>query len=294
MALLLADAQRLTSNQFVQGIVETIITESQVLQFLPFMELNGNSLIYNQEATLSGSSWYAPSDVWTEQAVTVAQKSAALKILGGDVDVDNFLNQTFRNPNELRAEAVNKKAKAIAYGFNDAFFNGSGSSNQPTGIKLLCTGGQTRSLGANGAAPTLDDFDALIDMVKPGKPHALFMSKRTRRGLKKLRRAMNNVLDENITQFGQRVEFYDGIPIIVDDNISDAETVGTSTDCSRIYAAQFGYGQGIMGLMNGMPQADEIGNLETKDAFRTRIKWYCGLLNFRDLALAMMTGVRPN
>jgi HK97 family phage major capsid protein len=294
MALLLADAQRLTSNQFVQGIVETIITESQVLQFLPFMELNGNSLIYNQEATLSGSSWYAPSDVWTEQAVTVAQKSAALKILGGDVDVDNFLNQTFRNPNELRAEAVNKKAKAIAYGFNDAFFNGSGSSNQPTGIKLLCTGGQTRSLGANGAAPTLDDFDALIDMVKPGKPHALFMSKRTRRGLKKLRRAMNNVLDEDITQFGQRVEFYDGIPIIVDDNISDAETVGTSTDCSRIYAAQFGYGQGIMGLMNGMLQADEIGNLETKDAFRTRIKWYCGLLNFRDLALAMMTGVRPN
>ncbi len=105
---------------------------------------------------------------------------------------------------------------------------------------------------------------------------------------------MNNVLDQDITQFGQRVEFYDGIPIIVDDNISDTETAGTSTDCSRVYAVQFGYGQGIMGLMNGMLQADEIGSLETKDAFRTRIKWYCGLCNFRDLALAMMTGVRPN
>lgn len=294
MALLLADAQRLTNNQFVQGIIETIIAESQVLQYLPFMELNGNSLIYNQEATLSGSSWYAPADTWVEQAVTVAQKTAALRILGGDVDVDNFLNQTFRNPNELRAEAVNKKAKAIAYGFNDAFFNGTGASNQPSGLKTMATGGQTRSLGANGAAPILDDYDALIDMVKPGKPAALFMSKRTRAGLKKLRRAMNNVLDQDLNQFGQRIEFYDGIPIIVDDNISITETVGTSTDCSRVYAVQFGYGQGIMGLMNGMLQADEIGNLETKDAFRTRIKWYCGLLNFRDLALAMMTGVRPN
>jgi HK97 family phage major capsid protein len=294
MALLLADAQRLTNNQFVQGIIDTIVTESAVLQYLPFMELNGNSLIYNQEATLSGSSWYAPADTWTEQAVTVTQKTAVLKILGGDVDVDNFLNQTFRNPNELRAEAVAKKAKAIAYGFNDAFFNGTGSSNQPTGLKSLVTAGQTRSLGTNGAAPTLDDFDALIDLIKPGKPDAIFMSKRTRRGLKKLRRGMNNVLDQDINQFGQRVEFYDGIPVIVDENISDTETVGTSTDCSRVYAVQFGYGQGIMGLMNGMIQADEVGNLETKDAYRTRIKWYCGLVNFRDLALAALTGVRPN
>ncbi len=94
MALLLTDAQKLTNNQFVQGIVETIIAESQVLQYLPFMELNGNSLVYNQEATLSGSSWYAPADTWTEQAVTVTQKTAVLKILGGDVDVD----RTSANP----------------------------------------------------------------------------------------------------------------------------------------------------------------------------------------------------
>jgi HK97 family phage major capsid protein len=294
MALLLADAQKLTNNQFVQGIIDTIVTESAVLQYLPFMELNGNSLIYNQEATLSGSSWYAPADTWTEQAVTVTQKTAVLKILGGDVDVDNFLNQTFRNPNELRAEAIAKKAKAIAYGFNDAFFNGTGASNQPTGLKNLVTAGQIRSLGTNGAAPTLDDFDALIDMVKPGKPDAIFMGKRTRRGLKKLRRGMNNVLDQDMNQFGQRVEFYDGIPVIVDENIADTETVGTSTDCSRVYAVQFGYGQGVMGLMNGMIQADEVGNLETKDAYRTRIKWYCGLVNFRDQALAALTGVRPN
>jgi HK97 family phage major capsid protein len=175
MALLLTDAQKLTNNQFVQGIIDTIVTESMVLQYLPFMELNGNSLIYNQEATLSGSNWYAPADTWAEQAVTVTQKTAVLKILGGDVDVDNFLNQTFRNPNELRAEAIAKKAKAIAYGFNDAFFNGTGASNQPTGLKNLVTGGQTRSLGTNGAAPVLDDFDALIDMVKPGKPDAILM-----------------------------------------------------------------------------------------------------------------------
>ena len=36
--------------------------------------------------------------------------------------------------------------------------------------------------------------------------------------------------------FGQMLQFYDGIAIGVSDYISDAQTVGTSTDCSVIYA----------------------------------------------------------
>jgi hypothetical protein len=294
LALLLADAQRLTNDVMVQGIIETIITESDVLSMLPFMELNSNVLTYNQEATLSGSAWYAPGDTWTEQAVTITQKTTGLKILGGDVDVDNFMNQTFRTPNQLRAEAVSKKAKQMAYDFNDKFFNGTGSSNQPTGLRLLAAAGQTRSLGTNGATPTLADFDALIDMIKPGKPDCIIMSKRVRRTLKALRRAAGGgFFETDFNQFGKRVEFYDGIPIIVDDNISDSLTVGTSTDCSTVFVLKFGYGTGIQGLMNGMIQADEIGSLETKDAYRTRVKWYVGFMNFRDLSLAIMTGVRP-
>jgi HK97 family phage major capsid protein len=294
LALLSADATRLTNDQFVAGIIETLITESEILAILPFMEVIGTQVTYNQEATLSGASWYAVADTWTEQAVTVTQKTAALKILGGDVDVDNFLNQTFRNPNQLRAEAVSKKAKQIAYSFNDAFFNGTGASNQPTGLRLLAVAGQTRSLGVNGATPTLADFDAFIDLIKPGKPDCMLMSKRTRRTLKALRRASGGgFFETEYNQWGKRVEFYDGIPIIVDDNISDALTVGTSVDCSTVFAVKFGYATGIMGLMNGMIQADEIGSLETKDAFRTRLKWYVSLANFRDLSLAIMTGVRP-
>jgi HK97 family phage major capsid protein len=294
VGLLQADASRLTNDQFVQGIIETLITESDILAMLPFIEVNGSSLTYNQEATLSGASWYAVAATWTEQAVTVTQKTATLTILGGDVDVDNFLNQTYRNPNQLRAEAVQSKAKAVAYEFNDKFFNGLGSSNQPTGLRLLAAAGQTRSLGTNGATPTLADYDALIDLVKPGKPDCIVMSKRSRRTLKALRRASGGgFFETDYNQFGKRVEFYDGIPIIVDDNISDALTVGTSVDCSTVFAIKFGFQIGVTGLMNGMIQADEIGSLETKDAFRTRLKWYVSLANFRDLSLAIMTGVRP-
>ena len=36
----------------------------------------------------------------------------------------------------------------------------------------------------------------------------------------------------------------------------------------------FGQGVGVMGLENGGIDIEEIGELETKDATRWRIKWY--------------------
>ena len=100
------------------------------------------------------------------------------------------------------------------------------------------------------------------------------------------------MLETSTDAFGRRVLTYDGIPVEVDDHLSDTETKGTSTDCSSIYAVQFGFQTGLCGLDNGGIQVQPLGALETKDAWRTRIKWYCGLALFRDIALARLEGVR--
>ena len=42
-----------------------------------------------------------------------------------------------------------------------------------------------------------------------GKPDAIFLSKRSRRKLKQLRRSADNVIEVDIDQFGRRVEFYE-------------------------------------------------------------------------------------
>jgi len=87
-------------------------------------------------------------------------------------------------------------------------------------------------------------------------------------------------------------ESYDGIPLLADDFILDNRTVGTSTGvCSTIYAVQFGYGRGLMGLHNGGIQVEEVGELESKDATRRRVKWYAALANFRDIAVAALEGI---
>ena len=89
------------------------------------------------------------------------------------------------------------------------------------------------------------------------------------------------------------VQYYDGIPVGICDYISDAKTVGTSTDCSTIYAVQLGEGA-LSGLTApGGLQVERVGSLETKDASRTRVKWYVSLALFNTLKLAKLIGVRP-
>ncbi|MFN8536177.1 MAG: phage major capsid protein [Thermomicrobiales bacterium] len=297
MALTLVEASKLTQDMMVRGVIETIVSESMVLNYLPFAEVVGNALTYNQENALPAADFYAVGDTWVEGTPTFSQKTAKLAILGGDADVDNFLQQTYANPNDLAAAVVAAKAKAVGRKFSDTFFNGDTAVDAKSfdGLHKFIPSGQrlkANNNNANGGALTLDDVDAFIDLVKPGKPDAIFLSKRTRRKLKQLRRSASNIIEVEVDQFGRRVEFYDGIPLVVDDFILDNRTVGTSSGiCSAMYAVQFGYARGVLGIHNGGVQIEEVGSLETKDATRRRVKWYSAVVNFRDIACAALEGI---
>jgi hypothetical protein len=52
MALTLDEAAKLSNDMLLQGVVETIVKDSPVLQQMPFIEIVGNVLTYNQEKTL--------------------------------------------------------------------------------------------------------------------------------------------------------------------------------------------------------------------------------------------------
>jgi HK97 family phage major capsid protein len=295
MALTLAEAAKLSNDILLTGVIETVIQDSPVLQVLPFIEIVGNGLTYNRENAAATAAFYDVGDSWTESTPTFTQITATLKILGGDADIDNFLMATRSNLQDLEAAIVQLKAKALQQKFEDTFVNGDTSVDAKSfdGIDKLCVSGQTVSMGTNGATLTLAKLDELVDAVKGGKPQLLLMSKRSRRTLNGLARSAGAFLETDRNEFGQMVQFYDGIPIGVSDYISDAKTVGTSTDCSTIYAMQSGEGA-LAGLTApGGLTVERVGSLESKDATRTRVKWYVSLALFNTLKLARLIGVRP-
>jgi HK97 family phage major capsid protein len=295
MALTLAEAAKLSNDILLTGVIETVIQDSPVLQALPFIEIVGNGLTYNRENAAATAAFYDVGDTWTESTPTFTQITATLKILGGDADIDNFLMATRSNLQDLEAAIVQLKAKALQLKFEDTFVNGdtSGDAKSFDGVDKLCVSGQTVSMGTNGATLTLAKLDELVDAVKGGKPQLLLMSKRSRRTLNGLARASGAFLETDRNEFGQMVQFYDGIPIGPSDYISDTKTVGTSNDCSTVYAMQFGEGA-LAGLTApGGLAIERVGSLESKDATRTRVKWYVSLALFNTLKLARLIGVRP-
>ena len=292
MALTLAEAAKLSEDVLLKGVIETIIKDSPVLHRLPFIDVVGNSLKYNQENTLPTVAFYAVGDSWAESTPTFTQKSASLTILGGDADVDNYLQQTRSSIQDIEAAVIELKAKAIRHKFEDTFVNGDTASdaNAFDGIDKLCESGQTVSMGTNGDTLTLEKLDELVDKVQGGKPELIMVSRRTRRKRTALMRALGSI-EMSQDEFGNAVQLYDGIPVAINDWISDAQTVGTSTDCSTIYAFQAGEGA-VCGLQNKGIQVERVGALESKDATRIRLKWYISLALFSTVKLARLIGVR--
>jgi hypothetical protein len=306
MALTLEEASKLSNDVLMQGVVETIVKDSPVLQHLPFIEIVGNGLTYNQEQALPSIDFYDVGDTWAESTPTFEQLTANLKIMGGDADVDNFLKSTRSNVQDLEAAVIELKAKALRDKFEDTFIYGDSvtDAKQFDGLrKLVDTGTESDRVIAvadGGATLTLAKLDELIDAVKGGKPDMLIMSRRSRRKINALVRAAGGVMAEtDRDRWGNFVQLWDSVPIGVNDWVLDThiveggvETDTTGGDCSTIYAVQFGEG-GLCGLTSpGHLQAEPVGPLENKDASRTRVKWYVSLALFSSIKAAALIGVQ--
>jgi hypothetical protein len=305
MALTLVEAAKLSNDMLLQGVVETIVKDSPILQQLSFIEIAGNGLTYNQEKTLPTIDFYDVGDTWAESTPTFEQKTANLKIMGGDADVDNFIKATRSNIQDLEAAVVELKAKALKDKFEDTFIYGNATTNpkQFDGLRKLIdtttASDYVIAMGPTGSTLTLAKLDELIDAIKGGKPDLLLMSRRSRRKINALVRAAGGMIETDKDNWGNFIQLWDGIPIGVNDWILDThvltggvETATTGGTCSTIYAFQMGEGA-LCGLTSpGHLTVEPIGSLETKDASRTRIKWYCSLALFSSIKAAALIGVQ--
>jgi hypothetical protein len=302
MALLLIEAAKLSQDVLQKGVIETIITESDILKALPFIDIVGNGLTYNQENTLPSAEFHAVDGVWVESTPKFTQQTATLKILGGDADVDEFLRQTRSNIQNLNAIVTDLKSKAVARTFEDTFIYGNNSTDALTfnGLHVLTPTGQKVHAGSSTtpAAGSIRKLKALIRMVMPGGPDALIMSRVTRDNLGDYaERNESPVQIAGRDEMGKPIMAFGGIKIICTDWILQTEAIADSTFSAKtggtatsIFAVKMGE-KLLAGCQNGGIKVKPLGDLETKDATRTRIKWYVSMALFNTLALARYDGI---
>ncbi|MGY1773509.1 major capsid protein [Blastococcus sp. SYSU D00813] len=315
MAVTLAEAALLSQNSLQRGVIETFVQVSPILDRIPLMPIEGNAYAYNQEATLPGVAFRAVNEAYTESTGTVVQRTESLAILGGDADVDRFIVQTRGNLNDQRATQTAMKVKAASYKFQDTFFNGDVTVDTKAfdGLKKRLTGAQVIDAGVNGAPIVgnggtdthafLDNLDALIAAVPGinGQNGAIYANASVLGRLTSALRRLGGAdfIREDLTQ--KRVLTYNGIPVLDPGQtaagvniLPQTETQGSSSAASSVYAVKFGQDEGdqaVTGLTNGGVQVYDLGELQDKPAYRTRIEFYCGLATFGGKAAARLRGV---
>lgn len=297
MPLLKAEADKLSQNDMVQGLVEEIITINQVFNLLPFVKTQGKAYVYHRENTLPTVSFLDPNDVVTEDAATFTEIVTKLRIIIGDVDVDKFIQETESDSNNQLATQVALKAKAMGRQYQDTMVNGDSAANAKSfdGVKVLTTAGQTINAGADGAALTLSMLDQLIDQV-PNRPDFLMMRSGTRRAFVALLRAAggNTAAMIQHPNFEVPILAHNGVPVLINDYLPANETLGTGTNLCSVYAVRANELDGLHGLYGGESvgmRIEPIGTVQNKDAIRTRIKWYCGLALKSTKSVARLAGV---
>ena len=298
MPLLKVEAEKMSSNQLVAGLIEEIITVNEFFGLLPFAQVNGKAYVYHRENTLPTVSFLDPNDTVTEDAGTFTEIVSKLRILAGDVDVDNFLNETMSDTDNQLAIQLALKTKAMARQYQDTSVNGDSIASPKSfdGMRVLTPAGQTTPTAVNGGALTLNMLDQLIDMV-PNKPDFIMMRSGTRRAFVSLIRAASGNTGSMLQHpnFDVPVLAHNGVPIIINDFLPANEVQGTSgAVCTSIYAARCNEMDGLHGLYGGDSagfRVESIGAVQNKDAVRTRVKWYCGMALKSTKSIARLSGV---
>ena len=298
MGLLKVEAEKLSNNQLLAGIIKEIYDKDDLFSVLPFKAINGKAYVYNRENTITEGAFIDPvSDAVPEGGADFTEVVAKLRVLIGDVDVDEFLNATMSDTNDQKSIQIAQRAKGLGKKFRRTLAIGNATLNAKEfdGVEQLAVADQTILAGANGASVTLSMLDELIDAIADGAD-AIMMRSGTARAVRALLRASGGLEPAHVMMenFGRPMLTHNGVPIIVNDFLANNETKGSGTNLASIYAMRLNEVDGLHGIYSGATAGvtiKELGSLETKDAERTRLKWYCGLALKSTNSLARIEGV---
>jgi len=300
MALTLIEAAKKNSGDVLRAAtIETYARNSDILRILPFENIAGGALKYNQEQALPGIGFRGVNEGYTESTGVINPVTEPLVIAGGDLDVDKFILKTMGQDQRTTQEVM--KIKSLAHRWSLAFVKGdsSAATKEFDGLQTRLTGSQLvwNAAGAGGAL-SLQKLDELIDTVD--NPTHLLMSRATRRSLTSAQRnpSVGGYITYSKDEFGRQITLYNDLPILVADANGDAYAAiayneagqsGGST-CTSIYAISVGDGM-LTGIQNDDPMVTDLGELEAKPVLRTRVEWYAGIAMFHPRCAARLGGI---
>lgn len=295
------------NDTLTQQVVRGMISRSTVLEFAEFYSITGNADYSRKAATASGGQFRALDTDYPSNIVSQSFANPVLRILGDKVQVDRAHERRGLDIASVRARELMNFALNLGKQFQYYFFNGTGTSNQFSGLKLIVPSAQKITAATNGLSVPLgndttsktaqQNFLELINQLiqkVDGGAQALFMNSKA---LSRLTTIAREFIQWQPNTFGQLIPYYNGVPIrdagydrtgalVIPQN----ETVGTSNDCTSIYAVRFGEGADLSLATNIGVEVKDLGLIGVH--YTHSVEFDADLVLLNDLAVARLEGIR--
>jgi hypothetical protein len=305
MSVSLLEAAKIALNEGnvkLATVIKQYAESSPILENISFMNIAGNALSFNRENTLPGIGFRGINEAYPESTGTYDPQVDTLSIAGGDLDVDKFLVSTM-GP-DIRGSQEALKVKSLSLAWTNTFVNGNTTTapKEFNGIKKRATGTQLVSQGSSsgGDVLTLSKLDELRDAVE--NPTHWIMNKTMARRMAQAARntAIAGYIEYTTDSFGRPIATYSGLPILVldqDNNrnqilpLTESGAGGGTAQCTSIYLVSFAEMM-LQGIQNGGVAVTDLGELDTKPAYRTRVEWYSGISVMNPRSVGRLYGVK--
>ena len=239
------------------AVMEIFANSSDLLQYLPFRNV---TVTYDEDS---------------KKTLVDDMENETIGIGGGDIDIDIELIKG--NPTE-RAKLEIPLLKRLANRIVELIIKG--NSENPyefDGLQVRCKGGQ---LIDNSGALLLSKLDELITSVN--NPTHLLMNKVMGQRLGVLNKEGRITMYKNLSILSTTYDKnYDELLSFTEEDPSGVP------QCTSIYCLSLAE-DGLVGLQVGPMEVRDLGELDTKPVYRTRIEWYIGLTTIRQKSIARL------
>jgi len=321
-----AEFSKIETDPLRKSVIDTLLYRVNVLELVPWETIGQLSTAVVAIQDLPSVGFRAINAGYTESTGHLKQKVEHIALLGGDIDTDKAYARAKNTIADARALMQDLMLKAMAYHLNYVFIEGDPEANPTnyefkgirkriddiydeghTSQKFACptTAGDGILLSSAESHNFLDGLYQLMYSMKEGKPDVLLMSQKCLLATNSVLRR-EKLLTTTQDMFGRWVDSFmgarlldmgtkaDQVTQIIGDDEDSSGNVGQSSECTSIYAVKFGEGDMTWGICEYPLEVEDLGELESKPVFRTRVDFPCGLATVDPRSLSRMYGIIPD
>lgn len=308
----LSQVAKLQKNPLFKGVIQNLIRESKVLDYLSFQNVDSLEVVAVRWIKLPETKFRQINAGYEKVSGDVDQVYESVYAFGADIQMDRVWDKVGNYIKDPRQENIEMITKSAAHKFKNYLINGDHAID-PDGFeglkKRIANMSSRQSVTLGGGSATafppiasvtnaqtfISAWEEAWYKANSGDVQMILMNESMYWGFARVLRyagLSGGVLDTTTDQFDREVTTYKGIPFIdmgwkidqVTEVIPNNEVADDDgTDSTSVYFVPTNMEQGIQGIqLDNLEIYDPLGGseMETLPSKLMRCEWWCGLAGF--------------